>query len=126
MLKVETMIDLAMQSDSVQHRVSCATYDAKGRLLSTAWNMPKKSHPIQAKYAIKAGKPQKINLHAEILSLIRAPRDQVYTIQVVRIDRAGLVKPSFPCPICMGYIEDVGVREIFFCNRKGIFQKEIL
>jgi tRNA(Arg) A34 adenosine deaminase TadA len=125
MLKMETLIDLAKQSQATQHRVSCASYDSKGRLISTAWNMPRKSHPIQAKYANKAGQPFRINLHAEILCLIRA-REPVHRIQVVRIDRSGSLKPSFPCPVCMGYIQDIGVKEIVFHDRECVLRTEIL
>lgn len=117
MLKVETLIDLALQSPAPQHKVACATYNKRGRLISTAWNMPSKSHPIQAEYASRAGEPRRINLHAEILALIRA-QEEVYSIQVVRIGRdSQSPKPSFPCHICMGYILDSNVREIHFHNQ---------
>jgi deoxycytidylate deaminase len=80
--------------------------------------MPQKSHPIQARYAQLAGMEKRINLHAEILALIRA-RDDVHTIQVVRTSRAGMPKASFPCKICMGYILDTDVKEIIFHNQSG-------
>lgn len=119
MLKVETLVDLALQSPAPQHKVSCATYNRRGRLLSTAWNLPGKSHPIQAEYANKVGQPRRINLHAEILALIRAKED-VHSIQVVRVGRSSLdPKPSLPCKICMGYIIDSGVREIYYHNTDG-------
>lgn len=118
MLKTESMLDIAFNSPAQQHKVACACYDKRGRLLSTAWNMPQKSHPIQARYAQLAGMEKRINLHAEILALIRA-RDDVYTIQVVRTSRAGIPKASFPCKICMGYILDTNVKEIIFHNQSG-------
>lgn len=119
MLKIETLIDLALQSPATQHKVAAATYNKRGRLLSTAWNMPSKSHPIQAQYASRVGQPYRINLHAEILALIRA-QENVYSIQVVRIGRDSLLpKPSFPCHICMGYILDSDVREIYFHNQNS-------
>lgn len=118
MLKTESMLDIAFNSPSDKHKVACACYDKRGRLLSTAWNMPQKSHPIQARYAQLAGMEKRINLHAEILALIRA-RDDVHTIQVIRTSRAGMPKASFPCKICMGYILDTNVKEIIFHNQSG-------
>jgi len=125
MLTTESMLDIAFNSPAKQHKVSCACYDKRGRLISTAWNMPKKSHPIQAKYAELAGMSKRINLHAEILALIRAKED-VYTIQVVRTSRERTPKASFPCKICMGYILDTGVQEIVFHNIEGLLTTERL
>jgi len=118
MLKTESMLDLAFNSPAKQHKVACACYDKRGRLVSTAWNMPKKSHPIQAKYAEMAGMAKRINLHAEVLALIRA-RETVHTIHIVRTSNLGIPKASFPCKICMGYILDTDVKEIIFHNNSG-------
>jgi len=119
------MLDIAFNSPAPQHKVACACYDKRGRLVSTAWNMPQKSHPIQAQYARRAGMEKRINLHAEILALIRA-KDDVHTIQIVRTSRTGLPKASFPCKICMGYILDTNVREVVFHNKKGTIITEQL
>jgi len=118
MLKTESMLDIAFNSAAQQHKVACACYDKRGRLLSTAWNMPCKSHPIQAKYAELAGMSERINLHAEVLALIRA-KENVHTIHIVRTSRLGIPKASFPCKICMGYILDSDVKEIVFHNYNG-------
>ena len=118
MLKTESMLDLAFNSPAKQHKVACACYDKRGRLVSTAWNMPKKSHPIQAKYAEMAGMAKRINLHAEVLALIRA-KETVHTIHIVRTSTLGIPKASFPCKICMGYILDTDVKEIIFHNNSG-------
>lgn len=125
MISTDSMIDIALNSSSHQHKVACACYDKRGRLISTAWNMPRKSHPIQARYAERAGMEKRINLHAEILALIRAKED-VHTIQVVRTSREKKPKASFPCKICMGYILDTGVKEIVFHNASGNLTTEYL
>lgn len=119
------MLDIAFNSPARQHKVACACYDKRGRLISTAWNMPRKSHPVQAKYAELAGMAKRINLHAEVLALIRA-KESVHTIHIVRTSRVGVPKASFPCKICMGYILDSDVKEIVFHNQHGKQITEIL
>jgi len=122
MLKTETLIDLAFNSTADSHKVASACYDKRGRVLSTAFNQTRKSHPIQAYYAAKAGQPHKVYLHAETLALIRAKED-VYAIHVLRCGPKGYPKPSLPCCICMGYIVESGVREVYFYNDSGNLEK---
>lgn len=123
---VDFLIELALKSEAPNYKVSCMTFSRRGRVLSTAYNQPFKSHPIQALYAMKAGQPERINLHAEILALIRA-REPVHTIQVLRVGKKNFTpKPSFPCCICMGYILDSGVKEIVFHDSKGVLTSKTI
>lgn len=125
MLATNTLIDIALNSTADQHKVSCACYDKRGRLIATAWNQPGKSHPRQAHYAKLAGQEDRIFLHAELGALIRC-REDPYAIQVVRIGPKEYPKASFPCPICLRAIEEAGVKEIYYNNNKGEQEIELL
>lgn len=93
--------------------VSAVIFDKKGRVLSIGRNSYVKTHPIQAKYARKAGEPAKVYLHAEIDAIIklRKPED-AYSIHVVRLDRLGTPSLAKPCRCCALAIRQVGIRRV--------------
>lgn len=70
-----------------------------GRVVSVGYNSYTKTHPQQAKFAKLAGQPKREFLHAEVASLIRAPRD-ADTLVVIRVNKAGEYVCAKPCPIC--------------------------
>ena len=88
------------------------TYDKKGRLLSRAANSYTQSHPVQAKYAARAGKPHAIYLHAEIAALLRAGQTPVFKLTVERYYADGRPALAKPCPICELAIKDWGVKHV--------------
>jgi deoxycytidylate deaminase len=83
----------------------------KGKIISIGYNSYSKTHPHQAKYAIKCGQPKKIWLHAEVAALIKA-KESVDKIVVVRVLRDGSVANATPCPVCAMAIKAAGVRKI--------------
>lgn len=89
-------------------------YDKKGRVICIARNSYSKTHPIQAKYAKKVGRPHKIYLHAEILACLRAEAmgKDVHRLHVFRIGADGKERNSKPCSICREFLKDVGVKNI--------------
>lgn len=96
-----------------QHIVALC-FDKRGRLLSVGKNNYTKTHPIQAKYATKAGIPQKIYLHAEIDALLKVkygvkPHKMVI---IRRSKKTGELLPSKPCPVCQQAIEDFNIKEL--------------
>lgn len=125
MLKVDSLIDIAKESSAEQHRVACAAYDKRGRLLATGINQPTKSHPLQAKFAERAGFRKRIYLHAEISALIKCRQDP-YTLQIVRIGPKEYAKPSCPCVVCQMAAIEAGVRELYYMNKDGEFITEYL
>lgn len=118
MLSTQTLIDIARNSSADQHKVAAALYDKRGRLISTAWNQPTKSHPLQAEYAKRAGFEKRIYLHAEIACLVKS-REDPYTLQIVRIGPKEYPKPSYPCPICRMAAIEAGVKEIIYTDKNG-------
>lgn len=71
---------------------------------------------LQAKYAKKIGKEEKVYLHAEILAILRAGKRicKAYSIEVCRYDKSGNTKLAKPCPICMEFIKTTPIKKIFY------------
>ena len=76
-------------------------------------NLYDSTHPLQAHFASKAGKPESIYLHAELNAIIRS-RKQGHTIIVVRVDKQGNLRMAKPCPICQLAIKSAGIKEVIY------------
>ena len=100
-----------MSRRTKRQEITALAYDKKGRLLSVGRNSYTKTHPLQAKYAAKAGKPNAIYLHAEVMALVKA-RGEVYKIVVLRYGANGKPLLAKPCPACQLAITDFGVKYI--------------
>lgn len=94
-----------------KQNITAICYDRKGNVLSIGKNSYVKTHPIQARFAMKMGKPHLQYLHAEIDALIRARRD-VHRIQVIRVGMRGDHLPAKPCSVCCEAIRSYGVKVI--------------
>jgi tRNA(Arg) A34 adenosine deaminase TadA len=88
-------------------------YDKRGRILSVGTNSYWKTHPLQGKFAVEAGKPDAIFLHAEIDAL-RKCKDwsSIRKIKIERYDARGNPKLAKPCKVCQHAIEQIGIPEI--------------
>lgn len=97
-----------------KQRVYALCLDKRGRVVSEGANSYIKTHPMQAEYAEKAGKPDKAFLHAEMLALVRAYRMgvDVHTIVVGRVGASGEALPSLPCEICQLALTEAGIENI--------------
>lgn len=116
---IDKVIDYA-KSSPAKFRHAAICLDKRGQIVSWATNS-RKTHPVQAEYAKRTGKEQKVSLHAEIAALIRA-RDDIETVVVARINKRGELRNSKPCPICRLALEEAEVSEIWFSTDKG-FEK---
>ena len=94
----------------------------KKSVISTGCNKSK-SHPIQNKYNHIANiytKPES-RLHAEIDALIKAGEDaKGATLYVFRRGKDNIYRLSKPCPACMQYIKDCGIKRIVYTMESGI------
>ncbi len=88
------------------------TYDKKGRMLSSAYNSYKRSHPLQQYFAEKVGKPECIYLHAEILAILRAKGKQIHTITIERYSSEGVPLNASPCIICREAIKAFNIKQV--------------
>lgn len=91
--------------------ITALAYDKKGNLLSVGKNSYVKTHPLQAYYGKKAGKPNAIYLHAELSALLKA-RSPVHKLVVVRYTEDGKPALARPCKSCQLAIKDFNVKRV--------------
>ena len=96
-----------------EFNLTATLYDKRGRKLAVGTNSYTKSHPLQGKFAVEAGKPDAIFLHAEIDAL-RKCKDwtAIRKIVVERYDTKGNPKLAKPCKVCQYAIEQIGIPEV--------------
>lgn len=81
-----------------------------------------KTHPLQAAWGAKYGKPKSIFLHAEIDCLIKAIRASPMrfegggAIWVARVGQNACTRLARPCSVCMGILLHFGVEKIEWTN----------
>lgn len=99
---------------SRKHSLRATCYDRRGRVISTAENNYRKSHPIQAHFAKLSGRPDAVFLHAEIAALLKCKDDRPYKIHIERYKKDGSPGLAKPCPACTLALKAYGVRVVSF------------
>ena len=96
-----------------QYQVHAVILDRKGKIISAAQNSYVKTHPLQARLAIKAGRPEAVFLHAEIHAIIRC-RDisKAHKIIISRFNSRGQPVNAEPCNICREAIRIAGIKVV--------------
>lgn len=96
---------------SRQFDITAIIYDKRGRILSIGKNSYVKTHPLQAKYAKKAGEDYKVFLHAEIHAIVKCTNiDKAHRIAVFRYNEAGLAVSAKPCKICQAALSKTPIK----------------
>lgn len=90
--------------------LTAIAYDKRGRIISIGTNSYVTTHPLQAKYARKAGCPDAVFIHAEIDALVRARGRRIHRMFVSRRDADGNYVMAKPCKSCQLALKDFGVR----------------
>ncbi len=90
----------------------------KNKVIATAVNLEKKSHPLQARFARRVGLGPKIFLHSEIHALIKA-REDADTIVVARVNPQDKLRNSKPCLCCELAIKEAGVKNVYYSTDEG-------
>lgn len=94
-----------------QQDVTAIIYDRKGNILSIGKNSYVKTHPLQARYAAKVGKPKSVFMHAEINAIIKCKDiSKAYKISVFRMLRNGTYGNACPCSICQEAISHTPIK----------------
>lgn len=109
----DILLELGAKSSNAKPNVVAFALDKKGRLLSTGFNSYVKTHPYQKRCARKAGDQFKQYLHAEISAIIKA-KQQVHSLVVIRISKAGDFMLAKPCPICYLAIGEAGIKNVYY------------
>jgi len=97
---------------------------SKGKVISTACNLEDKTHPVQARWARKAGLDPKQYLHAEIAALVRCRRP-VDSIVVARVNSEGKLRNSRPCCLCQLGLRDAGIKQMFYSTNEGFICEKL-
>lgn len=93
--------------------IKATVYDKRGRVLTIGENSYEKSHPLQAKFAVKVGLDDKIYLHSEVAAVSKLKKHhKPYKIVVERYKEDGTQAMAKPCPICMEAIKAHGIKVI--------------
>lgn len=110
-LREYPVLKIESKTSRKQYRVIARALDKRGREICTRTNTYTVTHPVQKRFAEKAGRPGSIYLHAEISCLLAA-KQEVHTLLIARIDSNGEPVSAKPCAICSIAIEQYGVKEI--------------
>lgn len=97
---------------SQQYYILAKCYDKRGKLLSTAFNSYKRTHPVQKYFAQRVGLEYKEYLHAEIAAILKAKDKKIYRISVERYGKDGQPLLAKPCPICQEAIKAYGIQVV--------------
>ena len=88
--------------------------DKKGRVIATAVNSYRKTHPIQQYFAKLCGVENRAWLHAEIAALLKCKEVVPHSIHIERYWKDGTPALAAPCPICVKAIKAWGVKYISY------------
>lgn len=96
---------------SKKYEITAIAYNKRGRVIAVGHNSYEKTHPTQAKFGRKSGKPNAIYLHAELRAILRA-REPIHRLEVFRYDSKGKPANSKPCPSCQLAIKEYGIKKV--------------
>ena len=111
----DILLEIGAKTDNARPNVVAFALDRKVRLLAIGFNSYVKTHPYQKRCARKAGDAFKQYLHAEISAIIKA-KQQVHSIVVVRISKAGDFMLAKPCPVCYLAIQEAGINNVYYSS----------
>lgn len=96
----------------------------KSKIVNIAINISK-SHPITKKFKYKPLKD--IGIHAELGVCIKSGKENLenYKLAVIRINRSNRVTNSKPCIGCQGILEQFKIKDVWYSNDNGNFEKLI-
>jgi hypothetical protein len=94
-----------------KQNITAIIYDKRGRVLSVGQNSYVKTHPLQAKHAIKVGEEHKVYLHAEISAITKCKDlSRAHKLVIVRYDRNGNPALARPCNVCQSAINATNIK----------------
>ena len=111
----DILLEIGAKADNSRPNIVAFALDRKGRLISIGFNSYVKTHPYQKRCARKAGDQFKQYLHAEISAIIKA-KQQVHSLVVVRISKAGDFMLAKPCKVCYLAIQEAGINNVYYSS----------
>ncbi len=110
------------KSNNPNYKIGAVIFKGS-RIISSGFNKFRSSS-IPLKY-----RKYEDSLHAEQSALLNADNWKLLknsSILVIRLNKSGNLSMSFPCQYCYNSLEYVGIKWIYFSNRKGEILKEKL
>lgn len=106
--------------------ITSFAYNKKGILLSSSVNDYNASHPKQKEFSIKAGlHSERVYLHSELSTLIKARRNQVHTLVVQRFKSDGSLALAKPCASCWLAIKEFDVKYVMYSTEEGFVKVKV-
>ena len=120
----ESHYDLAIEvaKSSPSRKQVGAILLRRGKVVTSATNLERKSHPLQAKFAERVGLSEKIFLHAEISALVKC-REECDTIVVARVNSQNKLRNAKPCPICALALKEAGIDKVHYSTDDGFLYR---
>ena len=100
----------------------------KNKIISVGWNLENKTNPLQEEYNRLREydtyvKSTKSSLHAEIAAMIKIKDMNIdfnrIHLFVYRIKKDGSTGYARPCPACMGFAKNLGIKHIYYSTENG-------
>lgn len=97
------------------------TFDKRGRVIATAQNDYKRSHPLAKHYAVLAGESEhKDRIHAELSAVLTSGKTVIQSILVQRFNADGSMANAKPCPACQLMLKSFGVKLVRYTDNDSI------
>jgi len=119
---IDSFLDYAIEvaESSTSKKKVGAVLIQKNKIVVSATNLERKTHPIQARFAERVGLHKKIYLHAEIAALIKS-KEVCDTIIVVRLGghSHNELRMAKPCPVCSLALKEAGINKVYYSTDNG-------
>jgi deoxycytidylate deaminase len=97
----------------------------RNEIISTGYNR-RKTFPMQAYWAEKAGRPAAVYPHAEISALHKLSNSQEYDVRMSGIGKVYVYRETAlglgiarPCEICTMALKAFGIKRVFYTTDQG-------
>lgn len=108
-----------------RYEIISTVFDKRGRVLATAKNDYKRSHPLFKHFAVLAGEsPEKHYRHSEFNACLEAKAKDIHSILVQRFDADGKPALAKPCKTCQLVLKSFGVKIVRYTTSSGVCEYE--
>lgn len=112
-------VQVAEKSDFDQFKVGAVIFRGS-KILSAESNAIRSCSKLNKKF-----QKWENSLHAEQHSIIKARRDlKGASMLVVRVNKNGGIGMARPCDMCWGFMEAVGIKEVYYTTSTGEIARE--
>ena len=104
------------------HKIGAVIFHRKG-IISTGFNYPERSLKRFTRFFMV----HPTSVHAEVAAIINSRQNiKGRSIFVLRLNKKGEMRLAKPCNYCMGYINFVGLKSIYFSTNNQTIERIFL